>query len=254
VLNYRLLVIQVLFVCCCFGTEAQIVNIENKRIATDTVGFAGKLGLSLSATKFKESFLSADLHGQVQFKTKKDIYIAILDYQVVNAGGESFNNSAFAHLRYNRKLGSVIRLELFSQLQFNSVTKIDARFLNGVGLRFKLSPYEKAKFYWGIAGMYEYEEVTDPVVIHNDIRLSSYLTFTMRPEENVTFVNTTYVQPLADNFSDYRLANNSKLVFDITSQLKFVTDFNFLYDANPPQEIPVNNYQVKNGLVYKFQK
>ena len=101
-------------------SNCQIVNIEKKRIATDTTGFAGKIGISMSASKYKESFVSADLNGQIQFKTKKNLYIAIVDYQVVNAGGESFNNSGFFHLRYNRKLSSVIRFEAFSQAQYNS--------------------------------------------------------------------------------------------------------------------------------------
>ena len=102
--------------------------------------------------------------------------------------------------------------------------------------------------------MYEYEEVSDPEILNKNMRLSSYFTFTLRPEKTVSFTNTTYAQPRIGNFSDYRLSNSAKLIFDITTKLKFVTDFNFLYDAFPPVDIPKVNYQVKNGLVYNFQK
>jgi len=78
------------------------------------------------------------------------------------------------------------------------------------------------------------------------------LTFTLQPEETVKFINTTYAQPLAKTFSDYRISNTSKLIFDITKKLKFITDFSFLYDSKPPIDIPQVNYQIRNGLTYKF--
>jgi len=235
-----------------YQLNAQIVNIESKRIATDTVGFSGDLGISLSASRYTQSYVAAQLSSQVQWKTEKNLYLIISDFRLVNAGGESFNNSGYGHFRYNRKLSSKLRLELFTQLQYNSVTKISARYLNGAGLRFKLSPYENAKIYWGIAGMYEYEELTDPELINKDIRLSSYLTFTLAPVKTITLRNTTYVQPLTTDFKDYRLSNTTRLNFGITEQLKFSTDFSFLYDADPPIEVPTINYHINNGLNYKF--
>lgn len=240
-----------LIMLICWSAEAQIINIENKRISTDTTGFAGSIGLALNAAKYRESFVAANLNGQLQYKTDKNLYLLLANYEVVNAGGESFNNSGLFHFRFNRKLSEVIRMEVFSQVQYNSVTKINARLLNGAGLRFKLSQYENAKFYWGMAAMYEYEEIKDEPT-NNDIRLSSYLTFFLQPEKTVTFANTTYAQPRADNFADYRISNNTKLQFDITEKLKFVTDFIFLFDARPPIDIPQVNYQVKNGLTYKL--
>lgn len=246
-------VLTLVFLSLILGTECQIVNIENKRIATDTVGFAGNLGISLYAARFTQAFVSFDFHSQVQWKTKKDLILVIGDLQVVNAGGENFNNSGFGHFRYNRKFNPTIRGELFTQIQYNSVTKIDTRWLNGVGLRFKLSQYENAKIYWGIAGMYEYEKLIDPKIIQEDIRLSSYLTFTLIPVETISLQNTTYIQPLANDFNDFRFSNNTLLNFGITENLKFVTTFSFLYDSRPPIDIPRVNYIVKNGLTYRFE-
>ncbi len=232
--------------------SAQIINVENKRISTDTIGFSGKVGMSLSASKFTQSFLAAEFASQVQWKTTKNIYLLVGNFQIVNAGGESFNNSGYGHFRFNRKLSSKIRLELFTQVQYNSVTKITARYLNGAGLRFKLSPYENAKIYWGIAAMHEYEELSSPEITNKDIRLSSYLSFTLTPVKTITFRNTTYAQPLTSDFKDYRLSNNTRINFGITENLNFTTDFHFLYDSRPPIDVPTINYQVKNGLTYRF--
>ena len=232
--------------------SSQIINVESKRIATDTLGFSGTIGMSMSASRFTQSYVAAELSSQVQWKTTKNLYLLVGDFQIVNAGGESFNNSGFGHFRFNRKFSSKTSLELFTQLQYNSVTKITARFLNGAGLRFKLSPHETAKVYWGIAAMYEYEELSDPQIINKDIRLSSYLSFTLAPVKTITFRNTTYAQPLTGDFNDYRLLNNTRLRFGITKNLSFSTDFSFLYDSRPPIDVPNINYQVKNGLNYRF--
>ena len=242
----------VVFLLLSIQANSQIVNIESKRIATDTTGFSGTVGLSLAASRFTRSYVSAQANSQIQWKTTKDVLLLIGDFQIVNAGGENFNNSGFGHFRYNRKFTPEMGLEVFTQVQYNSVTKISARYLNGVGLRFKLSPYETAKIYWGIAVMHEYEVLSSPEIVNKDLRLSSYLSFTLAPVETITFRNTTYVQPLIENFEDYRLANNTRLRFGITKNLSFTTDFSFLYDSEPPLDIPKVNYQVSNGLNFRF--
>lgn len=234
------------------SAHCQIINIESKRIATDTIGFSGNLGASLSAARFTQSFVAAEIAGQIQYKTDRNLFLIIGDLDIVNAGGTSFNNSGYGHFRYNRKLSETIRMEMFTQVQYNSVTKITARLLSGAGLRLKLSPYETAKIYYGVAAMHEHEELSDPQIITNDVRLSSYLTFTLIPVETISMRNTTYIQPLASDFNDYRLANTTNLNFGITDNLSFVTNLSFLYDSRPPIDVPTINYQVKNGLTYKF--
>ncbi len=231
---------------------AQIVNIEQKRITTDTTGIAGSVNLSLAAGRYTQSFLTTNIGGHIQYKTIKNLYLLVGNYQVFNAGGTSFNNRAFGHIRYNRTLSKIIKFELFTQIQYNSLTKIKARYLNGAGLRFKLSPYENAKFYWGLALMNEYEILENPHITNRDNRLSSYLTFSLIPQKTIRLTNTSYVQPNLADFLDFRFSNNTTLSFDITEKLKFETFFDFLYDSRPPVDISSINYQVKNGLMYKF--
>lgn len=248
----RSLIIGILFLFFSITGNSQIINIESQRIITDTTGLSGNAGIALAASKFTKSYVAVSTNGHLQYQTPKDLWLFIIDYDLVNAGGENFSNSAFGHIRYNRELSDVVRLELFTQGQFNSVTKIDIRYLNGLGLRLKLSPYERAKFYYGLTYMHEYERLKEPVITNNDSRLSSYFTFTLKPEETVLFVNTTYIQPRLSDFGDYRLSNDTRLVFNVTNQLKFVTTFHFLYDSRPPEGIPTINYQVRNGLSYGF--
>ncbi len=242
-----------LFVLGSFQIHGQILNVEQQRIITDTTGWAGRIGLSIAASKFTKSLFSFNAGSHLQYKDSKNLYLFIVNYDIVNAGGERFDNRGHAHFRYNYKINALVRWEFFTQVQFNSLTKIRLRSLTGTGPRFKLSNYEKAKFYWGIAYMFEYEELVDPIVFHNDHRISSYFTFTLIPEKTIRFSNTTYAQPLINNFNDFRIANDSNLVFDINKNLKFTTVFSFLYDSNPPIDIPNTNYVIRNGLQYKFK-
>jgi hypothetical protein len=232
--------------------NAQIYNVEQQRIVTDTTGWAGRFGLSISASKFIQSAFSTNAYSYIQYKTKKDLYLFITNYDIVSGGGETFDNRAYAHLRYNRKINELVRWEYFFQIQYNSLTKIEQRILNGTGPRLKLSTYEKAKFYFGIAYMFEYEVTLEPEQINQDHRLSSYFTFTLLPEKGISLTNTTYIQPLIENFYDYRVSNDTSLSFAINKKLNFTTNLSFLYDDNPPEEVPNLNYFVRNGLSYNF--
>lgn len=245
----------ILIISCLFislNLSAQILNVEQQRIVTDTTGWAGRINLSISASKFTKSLFAFNGLSHLQYKTKKDLYLIVLNYDIVNAGGENFDNRGYCHFRYNRKINELIRWELFTQVQFNSLTKINQRWLTGIGPRLKLSEYEKAKFYFGIAYMYEFEELKEPKIFHRDHRLSSYFTFTLLPETQVKLVNTTYIQPLIRDFTDFRVSNDTALSFRISKSLRFTTSLSFLYDENPPLEVPQLNYLLKNGIEYKI--
>ena len=146
----------------------------------------------------------------------------------------------------------MIRWEVFTQVQYNNQTKLNLRYLAGSGPRFKLTPYEEAKFYWGVAYMFEYEELTDPGVVHQDHRMSSYFSFTLKPVDNVSFVSTTYVQPLIKDFADYRLLNENVLSLAITGHLSLDIKFQVSYDAAPAEGVPNTIYTSRNGLTYSF--
>ena len=239
--------------CTGVPSHGQIVNIERERIASaDSVGWFGDAGLNFSTSRTTVSHLSLGINTQVQRKGRKSLLLLLTDFNLLNAGDQEFVNNAFAHLRFNTKVSNVIRWEWFTQIQYNNLTKIDQRWLAGSGPRLKLTPYETAKFYWGVAYMYEYEELIDPALIHRDHRLSSYLSFTLAPVENVTFISTTYVQPLLRDFKDYRLHNENVLILAITGNLSLDIRFQVSYDAAPPEGVPEVIYKSVNGLTYEF--
>ncbi len=250
-----LLPLMLVFMSCLQNSAlAQIVNIERKRISADSTGFLGEGYLNFSGSKTTKSALALSTGILLEYKSKStnDLWLFISDFSLIKGEKENFSNNGFGHLRYNKKLGKAIRWEIFTQLQYNSLTKIDKRALLGTGLRFKMTQYEKARFYLGVGVMYEYEELLDPRLIQHDQRSTNYLSFTLMPEETVSFSSTTYVQPLIKDLRDYRIYTENTLDLDITKKLTFIATVKYGYDTRPPEGVPTSTYSFANGIKILF--
>lgn len=234
-------------------SQAQIVNVESRRIQTDTTGWAGSFGGNFSIAQNVDRVFSAAAFAHVQYKTKKDLYLFLGDYSFLKGAKTKYLDNMFYHLRYNRKLTEHVRWEVFSQLQTNKVTKIDNRFLAGTGPRFKVSGSGKLQVYLGMLFMYEYEkELSEPAIIHNNIRNSSYLTLTYKPVQHFELVSTTFFQPDMGRFKDFRILNQESANLFITEKLSATINWNYLYDEYPAAGVPKINYNFSTGFKYAF--
>jgi putative salt-induced outer membrane protein YdiY len=253
-MDYRKHVLIALLLCTYAVAQSQIVNIERRRIATDSTGWFGQANVSFSGSKNTKSVLALASGLLVEYKSKstKDLWLLISDLSLISADKEKFSNAGFGHLRYNKKLGEAVRWEVFTQLQYNSLTHIEHRFLVGSGPRFKLTQYEKAKFYLGIAYMFEQEKLLAPKVFLQDHRLSNYFSFSLMPEEEVSFASTIYIQPLLRQFEDYRISNETALTLAITDKLDLSAVFRYSYDSKPPLDVPKSIYSFANTILVEF--
>ena len=68
----------------------------------------------------------------------------------------------------------------------------------------------------------------------------------------LSFRATSYYQPLAKDFSDYRLTLQSQLNIKLNEKIKFYTNFNLAYDSQPPVDVINLSYTMRNGLIYSF--
>lgn len=240
-----------------FKAQAQMVNIESQRMQTDSLRRAGHFNLSLSYQENNNAkFFTAKSALMLQYKSKslKDIFMVIGNYDLAQGNTTDFSNSGFAHFRYTRKLNSWLRWEAFSQVQYNKLLSVGMRWLTGTGPRFKLLGAKNAVAYFGTLYMYEYEEVTGTQPeIHRDHRLSSYLTMTFGfPKISGELVSTTYFQPRLNQLDDFRLMQQTQLVFNITKKFKWATGFSFLYDAFPPEGVTARAITLDQGFRLDF--
>jgi putative salt-induced outer membrane protein YdiY len=232
---------------------AQVVNIESQRMQSDTTGWLGNFGTNFLFQKNAVEVLNINLNAHVQYKTQKNLYLFLANYNLLKGSGETLTDNLFYHLRYNHKFNAWLRWEVFTQLQQNSVTGIDVRVLTGTGPRFKLHGTKQFALYIATAAMYEYEkEETSPPVYHRDVRSSSYVSFTYRPVESAEIISTIFYQPLFRDFNDYRILNEISLKFRITKHFSFKAGWYYLYDSAPAASTPKLNYSISNGVEYDF--
>ncbi len=235
------------------SVNSQIINVENARIHSDTTGWMGEAGALASFTKNTQEVFLVQLNAHVQYKTQKNLFLILGNYGFLSGSDQNLINNSFLHLRYNRKLNELVRLELFTQVLQNPVTKIDYRFLTGAGPRFKLVGGKKFRMYAASLVMHEYERELDALkTIHNDIRSSSYVSVSLQPSEQTELVNTIFYQPLFNQLSDYRILEQFK--FSVKAGKKWALSFNinYLYDNKPVQGVPMINYTVSTGIEYHF--
>src|SRR4030095_1312083 len=232
--------------------NSQVVNIESKRMRSDSLGWLGEAGLNFQFSKTVDRIydFGATLH--FQYKAKNDLWLFLNEYRHVEGAGTQFVNSGFTHVRYNRKITKdLLRWEAFGQLQFNGVLDVNLRALAGTGPRFKIYDGEIFRAYAACLYMYEYEENNNRTIFFRKHRTSSYVTFTLDIGD-LEFIETTYYQPNMADVKDYRVNSQTDLLFKIFGGLKFKTSFAYRYDSKPFPSIPRETYYLVNGLAFEF--
>lgn len=234
-------------------SRAQIVNVESRRIQSDSTGLLGNFGVSFKLDKNKVQVLNLNANAQIEYKNLRNIYLFLVNYDFLKGDSQTLQNNLFFHLRYNYKITDLLRLEAFTQVQQNSLSGIKSRWLIGAGPRFKIAGSKKLSLYAASLVMYEDEhEQTKPAILHKDIRNSSYATASWRPDDRTEIATTLFYQPLFRDLSDFRLLHELRLKFQFTKKFSFFTTWAFLYDSKPAFDVPNNIYTLRNGIEYEF--
>ena len=245
-------IILVVCVLTWYTVNAQVVNVESKRFLNDTNGWVGKTDFNFALTQNTQQMIAVGNNVHIQYQHNKHRFLILNDVNFVKAGSTDFVNAGFQHFRYNYKIIDRLTAEVFTQVQYNKILRLDLRYLSGIGPRFKLIKNENVRLYFATLYMYEYEEITGEKKATTTNRLSSYLTFSISFGKNADLTSTTFYQPNIADFNDYRIANDSSFELAINKHLGFKTGFNLLYDTKQPAGIPELVYSLRNGLSFKF--
>lgn len=238
---------------CCFSyATAQVMDIESKRIPTDSNGFAGSVDFSFSINQYNEMAFNLTNKLHIQYKYRKHLVLALNDISFIKRGENAFQNYGLGHLRYNYTLKDWLKWEVFTQASYNELIRMKLRVLAGTGPRFKLSRLEKYKFYIGTAYMFEYDDISQDSIKRYDHRLSTYFSFTLKPAPIIRIVSTTYYQPKFNDWGDFRISGNIGTYFTLAKNFHFKLEFSYNYDRKPPSDTPNLYYTLTNGLVYRF--
>ncbi|WP_034228834.1 DUF481 domain-containing protein [Aquimarina pacifica] len=234
--------------------QAQIVNVENLRHEIDSTGWSGHVRLDGQLEKNNTSrILNFSNQLRLQYKREKSVWFLIHDMSFKEINATEIINNSTQHLRYSHELSSRVSYEAFLQSQSDKVSEIKIRALAGTGLRFNLYNAKKYKFFLGVTMMYEYENSVDDIEnVQNNIRSSNYVSFKIKPNDNISLVSSNYFQPLIDYISDYRILSETAIMLKIVKNLKFITTLYYIFDSFPVTNVAKEQYKLTSGLVYSF--
>lgn len=228
-----------LFLACGVGVNAQIVNIENRRIYEDTSGWSGSLDAGMSITQNSADVLySGNFRPRAQYKTRKNHFLMISDLNYTASNKTTFANSGMAHFRYARRIkDSPWKWEAYTQIQYNQLLNQRVRYLLGTGPRWKFIDTNNIRFFVGTSTFWEYEELTEDGVINSNFRWSNYLSWFIRTKSGFSFSATTYYQPRWDKMKDFRFSGQYQMAQALTKRLDIRFEFNMFYDSEPPVNV-----------------
>lgn len=99
--------------------SAQLVNIESKRMQTDSIRFTLNADFSFNHTNNdgeQVNQIDAALSTQLKSKDLKKIYFFLGNYKVIDSEEGNLQNAWFLHGRFNYKLNDILKLESFLQV------------------------------------------------------------------------------------------------------------------------------------------
>jgi hypothetical protein len=222
-----------IFIFLGFTSQAQLVNIETKRMHSDSTRFVLKSDLLFNYTDNNDVYvLQFDSNITTQFKSKdlNKTYFLVLNYNLVRTEEKDVQNAWFLHARYNRELSELFRLEAFIQNQNNTQLTIIRRNLVGVGLRLKLINTERTNVYFGNSYMYEIEQLNGMDQWFYNHRNSSYLSLNQSFKKiHLDLIGTAYFQPLYRDLGNHRVLGQFKAEIPLTNHISLSALYNYFF-------------------------
>lgn len=254
--NYmnKIIVLSCLVMILVTDAKGQIINVEANRLPADSMGWNGLVTTNFYTNKNTSVQYSLDAGSKIQFRKGSSLWLSLNHARFLFKNTDQLENQGYQHFRYNYLWTDLITWEAFTQIQFDQVLRIDVRALVGTGPKFNLVREKHTRISVGTLYMFEHEREQGNDIIHNDHRISAYLSLSWRIFKQLYVQNITYYQPRIDYFSDYRVSSGTNLTLDLNSRFSFNTGVSLNYDSSPVIDPGIEKftYTISNGLIFKF--
>ena len=230
------------------------INTEKYRGTGNELGLKFYLDLTATLEYGNQDKREAEFQGQLDYLTNS--------YNLIFAGKGEYNfteknefaNYGLLHLRFIKIISNEFKWEVYAQVNYDKVRKVDLRYLFGLGLRAKIYELDKSNFWIGSSVMYEKEKLDLlPGSIHeiepNQVRWSNYLTYKIQLKEDLLISSVLYYQPLIKDFTDSKLLSETAIKIDFNNTLAFKVEQIFRYDNNPPDNVKKFDSKSTFGLI-----
>jgi len=236
--------------------SAQLVNIETRRIQSDSTRFVLNADFAFNHSSNDGTTvnqINGTLTTQLKSKDLKKIYLFLGNYKLIDSDDGNLQNSWFLHARFNYKLSDLFRLEAFVQGQYNQLLVVQQRNLIAAGVRIKWMDKENFTGYLGNSYMYEVEYSDRAGTTFYNHRNSTYISLSYFPKnERFSIANTVYYQPLYKNFGDYRILEQFRLDIPLYEWFKVFIIYDYYFDSKTPLNTTEFTSQLQIGVGVSF--
>ncbi len=242
---------------------AQIMNVQSLAGKPVAEGPSGRVTATGSWSTGNVLILQATGSATLYYRSGASVWLltATGSYGNKGSGGSladvPFRESVFEHLRFRRTLLDGLSAEAFVQHEYDRFRRLRVRALGGVGGRFDHEVSKDAHVAVGVAVMLQAEELLEPqpgdlAGVYRELRLSSYVSGSVRPWDALTLNATLYVQPNLRVGNDVRGLLDTALQVAVTSHIALTLAFVLAWDTAPPVAVRGLDTTSTVGLAWAF--
>lgn len=234
-----------------------VVNTEDLRQNLDSSGVynSAEINFGLRSGNVNFNSLGATYRFDLISKETKSFLIGSLNYKDNN--DNLIDRNGFLHLRNQIFKNMLLKPEFFVQAEFDEFRNLKERYLIGSNLRmdhsFLDSSKNKLRIAIGTGIMYEEEHLKESSSYYSYIwRHTNYITLDIDITETLDLRTVTYFQYDVINVNDFRVLNESVLLFSVNNFLQISISLAYRYDNQPAQNTIHYDSMIKNGLRIRF--
>ncbi len=229
-----------------FSLESQIVDIETSR-KENLIGNKLSLNLGFDGSSGTVDRTNYSIGARFDFNNENWNRFLILNYSRREKDDKINEDNTFLHLRFAKKISSLIAAEFFIQTNEKPLEKIEERNLIGLGLRF--SPTQNLRL--GI-GVFDENEKRINLDERNTLRANSYLNYLVNISNNTSFNTLIYFQPDVEDFSELRSLLRLGLRVKATDNFFITINYEYAHDSSPPIGTDKKNSKYGFKIGYEF--
>ena len=225
---------------------SQIVDIETSR-KEDLVGTKISLNLGFDGSSGTVDRTNYSIGTRFDFNNEVWNRFLIFNYSRREKDERINEDNTFLHLRFARKISSIIAAEFFIQINEKPLEKIEERNLIGIGLR--LSPIKNLRL--GV-GLFDENEKRINLDERNTVRANTYLNYLFNISNNASINTLIYFQPDVEDFSEIRSLLRLSLKVKATDNFFININYEYVHDSSPPIGTDKKNSKYGFKIGYEF--
>lgn len=242
----------VLWVAPLFTAQAQVVNIESRRLHSSTLGWSGQGEFGYAYIQNQNAISNLNTRLNFLHHTAKHNWLLLADVSLIQSNRGDFENAGYQHIRYQYAVNAKLSYEAFTQIQFSKQMRLYPRWILGAGPRYAIVEKDSVQVYAGGSLFIEHEQLRDPELVNSSERLNMYLSVVFHQIPNVVIDLFLMYQPRLIQPSDRRLQSEIRFDFPISNHLQCRFAATVFNDTRPPSGVPQTFSSMRSSIIYSF--